>query len=207
MVKVNSYSKAGAKTAQLSLDKEIFEAQINKSLIKQAYLSNSSNMRTNNAKTLTRGKVSGGGKKPWRQKGTGRARSGSIRNPIWRGGGITFGPTGEENYTKKMPQKMRKIAIKSALSEKAKDIKVIESIAISEYKTQKAINLLAKLDAQGRVLILSDKLDAKAVKSFANITDLEIISYSQISVFDLMNADTIIVEKMVLAKLKDWLRK
>jgi large subunit ribosomal protein L4 len=207
MVKVDSYSKTGAKTAQLNLDKEIFETQINKSLIKQAYLRDNSNTRTNNAQTLTRGKVSGGGKKPWRQKGTGRARSGSIRNPIWRGGGITFGPTGEENYTKKMPQKMRKIALKSALSDKAKDIKVVESVKISEYKTQKAINLLAKLDAQGRILIISDKSDAKTIKSFANIADLNIVSYDQISVSNVMNADSVIIEKPVLAKIKDWLVK
>lgn len=207
MIKVDLFSRSGSKTSQLSLDKDVFETEVNKKLIHQAYLRFLSNQRSNNAKTLTRGLVSGGGKKPWRQKGTGRARTGSIRNPIWRGGGIIFGPTGEENYGKKMPQKMRKAALRSALSAKVAQTKVIEALEISDYKTQKAINLLAKLKAEGRVLIVFDKISSKTQKSFANIAEVDLLNFNRLNVFDLVNADTVIIEKPVLAKIKGWLEK
>ena len=105
-MKAMTYSKAGVKKSELSLPKAVFEVKINDDQLKAAYNRYFANIRTNNAKVLNRGDVSGGGKKPWRQKGTGRARFGSSRNPIWRHGGVAFGPTGIENYTKQMPKSM-----------------------------------------------------------------------------------------------------
>lgn len=207
MIKADTYSKTGSKLTQTSLDKTLFELKLNKVLIKQAYDRYHSNQRTNNAKTLTRGLVSGGGKKPWRQKGTGRARTGSIRNPIWRGGGTTFGPSGIENYNKKMPQRMRREALKAALSAKAKQVKIIELISFSEYKTQKAINLLAKLHAEGTVLVVLQKTDPIINKSFANIPEVKMISYDKLNVYDVINTDTMIIEKPALIKIKEWLSK
>lgn len=204
-MKTKTYSKTGSKTAEIALDKEVFGLELNPTLVKQAYDRYLANMRNSHAKTKTRGLVSGGGKKPWRQKGTGRARTGSIRNPIWRGGGTTFGPTGEQNYTKNMPKKMLKAAIAQSLSAKAENIKVIEKIALTEIKTQKALNLLAKVNAEGRVLMVVEKIDEKVDKSFANIPYVEITKYSELNVFDTLNADTIVIEKEVLKKIKSWL--
>src|SRR5579884_627450 len=143
---VPTYTKTGNKaTASAKLDKAVFNIDVtNHQLLKQAYLAHQANFRPNLAQTKTRGLVRGGGRKPWRQKGTGRARYGSIRNPIWRGGGITFGPTGLENYKVNLNAKAKRNAIRQALSlaEKANKISVIENIEIKDTSTKAVANLL-----------------------------------------------------------------
>ncbi len=206
MVKVASYTKSGNKGTDVTLDSGIFGVKLKPELIAQAYNRYLSNRRTNNAKTLTRGLVAGGGKKPWRQKGTGRARTGSIRNPIWRGGGIIFGPTGEENYHKDMPRKVAKLALAHALSAQVKKVKTIEKFAFTEYKTKAAIELLNKLGAEGNVVIVVEQADPKTVKSVANLAGVSIVPTHSLNVYLVMNADTIIIEKAALELISSWLK-
>src|ERR1700746_3352502 len=150
---VATYTKSGTKaTTAAKLDKAVFGVMpTNHVLLKEAYVAYLANGRDNLAVTKTRGLVSGGGKKPWRQKGTGRARVGSSRNPIWRGGGIAFGPTGNENYTKTISVKAKRLGIRQALSlcAEADKIAVIEDIKLKEAKSSELAKLLAKIDASG----------------------------------------------------------
>src|ERR1700712_157142 len=148
---VQTYTKAGAKAATpAKLDKAVFGIDVNNhELLKAAYVAYLANGRENLAVTKTRGMVRGGGKKPWKQKGTGRARFGSSRVPIWRGGGITFGPTGEENYSKQLNTKAKRLAIRQALSlaSTAGKISVIEDIVVKDGKTAELAKLLTKINA------------------------------------------------------------
>ena len=200
-MKVPAFSTSGAKQSDVTLDAKVFGLAPNAELLAQAYRTFLANQRTNNARTLTRGLVSGGGKKPYRQKGTGRARTGSIRNPIWRGGGITFGPTGIENYSRKLPKKMAQAAILQALSAKADTIQVIEAFNFAEPKTSAAVQLLDQLDATGNIVIITAASTSTTRQSVANIPFVEILEVNQLNVFDLMNADTIIIEKPALTLL------
>lgn len=198
-MKTPVFAASGAKkTSQMTLDAKVFGLKPNAELLAQAYRTYLANQRTNNASTLTRGLVSGGGKKPYRQKGTGRARTGSIRNPIWRGGGITFGPTGIENYSRKLPKKMAQAAILQALSAKADIVQVIEAFSFDAPKTSAAVALLDRLDANGNIVIITAASTSATRKSVANIPFVEILEAGQLNVFDLMNADTIIIEQAAL---------
>src|SRR5579875_3711183 len=159
---VATYTKAGsAASTAAKLDKAVFGVEIkNHELLKQAYVAYLANGRDNLAVTKTRGLVRGGGRKPWRQKGTGRARFGSSRNPIWRGGGITFGPTGQENYSKGLNVKAKRQALRQALSLQADKVKVIETFECKDAKVASAAKLLSKIEANGNVLlVVSDKTD------------------------------------------------
>lgn len=205
-MKVAGYSKTGTKTADITLDGNVFGNDLNPELVAQAYGRYLSNRRTNNAQTLTRGLVAGGGKKPWRQKGTGRARSGSIRNPIWRGGGIIFGPTGQENYSKDLPRKATKLALAQALSAQAKQIKVIESLSLNDYSTSTAVKLLSKLELEGNIVLVAEKISLQTAKSFANIPGVEIMTPQSLNVFCVMNADGLVFEKVALDQLVEWLK-
>ena len=135
---VNTYNKEGKKVGKKRLPKEIFEVPINSDLVHQVVLSQIANRRQKTAKTKDRAEVRGGGRKPWRQKGTGRARAGSIRSPIWRGGGVTFGPTSERVFSKKIPKKMRRKALFMVLSAKAKEklILVLDDLKSEKPKTK-----------------------------------------------------------------------
>ncbi len=205
-MKVTGYSKTGTKTADITLDGKVFSSDLNPELVAQAYGRYLSNRRTNNAQTLTRGLVAGGGKKPWRQKGTGRARSGSIRNPIWRGGGIIFGPTGQENYSKDLPRKAAKLALAQALSAQVKQIKVIESLSLNDYSTSTAVKLLSKLELEGNIVLVAEKISSQTAKSFANISGVEIMTPQSLNVFCVMNADGLVFEKVALDWVVEWLK-
>lgn len=206
---VPTYTKAGAKaTSEAKLDKTVFGEKVeNQELLKQAYTAYLANGRTNNARTLKRGEVSGGGRKPWRQKGTGRARFGSIRVPIWRGGGITFGPTGEENYSHKLSTQMKRKAIRQALSIAAdeKRISVIESFDVKDAKTTAAAKLLSKIDAKGKTLLVVEDKTAEIDRSTRNLTNLIVVPATYINVFDAINADTIVITKKALDMVHEWL--
>lgn len=204
-MKAITYSKAGVKKGEVALSKAVFGVEANADQLKDAYNRFLSNVRTNNAKVLTRGDVSGGGKKPWRQKGTGRARFGSSRNPIWRHGGVAFGPTGEENYTKNMPKSMVRSSIKQALSLKSPSIKVVESYSVAEYKTKKVIEILDKIGAEGSVLLVANKLDAKFIASARNIAGVKMLSVRQLNVAAILDADVIIIDTDGLKELETWL--
>lgn len=206
---VPTYTKSGTKaTTAAKLDKTVFGVvPENHELLKLAYTAYLANGRENLAVTKKRGEVSGGGKKPWKQKGTGRARFGSTRNPIWRGGGIAFGPTGEENYTKRINTKAKRLAIRQALSLAAEDSKVaiIEDIKLKDAKTAELAKLLAKIDATKRVLVVVENLSEDLVRAAANLQEVKVTQATYVNVFDALNADRIVITEAALKAVTTWL--
>jgi large subunit ribosomal protein L4 len=208
---VATYTASGSKsTSPAKLDKAVFTVETkNHALLKAAYVSHQANKRDNLAVTKTRGLIRGGGRKPWRQKGTGRARFGSSRNPIWRGGGITFGPTGEENYSKQLNGKAKRQAVRQALSLANDDnkLKVVEAFTAMEGKTKDMALFLKKVDAGGNILCVVDKKDESKERAALNIPKLKVSAAKYLNVVDILNADTIIISKPSLDALTDWLGK
>lgn len=208
---VATYTKAGTKaTTPAKLDKKVFGVEAkNHDLLKSAYVAYQANGRQNLAVVKTRGLVRGGGKKPWKQKGTGRARFGSSRVPIWRGGGITFGPTGQENYSKQLNVKAKRQAIRQALSlaSTANKISVIEDVVSKEGKTADLVKLLAKIDAQRKVLIVVDQKTPELIRAAGNIQDVQVVNCQYVNVYDVLNADCIVFSQAALKATTDWLGK
>ena len=206
---VIAYTKSGNKSATApKLDKQIFGIDtVNQDLLKQAYVAYLANGRTNNAQTLKRGEVRGGGRKPWRQKGTGRARFGSIRTPIWRGGGITFGPTGLENYTHKLNTSAKRQALKQALSLSAKAgrLNVIEGFDFKDGKVKPTLALLDKLGLRRNVLLVVEQKDDIVNRATRNLSVVTVVSAKYLTVYDLMNADTILMSQKALDIVHEWL--
>lgn len=202
-----TYTKAGNKaTVAAKLPKAIFAVEnVNHDLMKQAYNAYLANGRTNNAVTKTRGLVSGGGKKPWRQKGTGRARFGSSRVPIWRGGGITFGPTGTENYSHRLPGGVKRTALCQALTLKNDKVSIVEAFEPKDNKTAEAVKLLGKLQATRNVLLVVDNKTDELKRATNNVPDLKVVQASYLSVYDIMNADSIIMTTKALEIVDQWL--
>lgn len=205
-MKAATFTKTGNKAStETTLDKSIFGQKPNPQLLQIAYGRYLNNLRQNNAQTLTRGLVRGGGKKPWRQKGTGRARSGSIRNPIWRGGGIIFGPTGQENYKTNLSKQQLRSALAQSLSAQADRVSVIESFKIAEPKTKLALDLIAKVSDSGNILVVVDKIDPATELACRNLNGVDLTPFTQLTVFAVLNADTILIEKPALENLSSWL--
>lgn len=206
---VPTYTKSGTKaTTAAKLDASVFGVMpANHELLKLAYVAYLANGRENLAVAKTRGLVSGGGKKPWKQKGTGRARTGSSRNPIWRGGGIVFGPTGEENYTKGINLKAKRLAIRQALSLAANDNKivVIEDIKLKDAKTAELAQLLAKVGASKRVLVVVEHKPEELVRAARNLADVKIVQATYVNVFDTLNADYVVATEGALKAMSAWL--
>lgn len=206
---VPTYTATGTKaTTPAKLDKSVFGVEVaNHQLLKDAYVAYLANGRVNLARTKTRGQVRGGGRKPWRQKGTGRARFGSSRVPIWRGGGITFGPTGEENYTKRINVKAKRQAIKQALSlaEKGNKIAVIEGFKPKGHKTSEANKLLIKLGADRSALIVVADKTPEVTRATSNLSYAKVVSAKYLNVYDVLNASHIVLEKPALDIISDWL--
>jgi large subunit ribosomal protein L4 len=209
MANAATFTKAGVKaTTATKLSKDVFEVMPkNHELLKQAYVAYLSNGRDNYAVTKTRGLVSGGGKKPWRQKGTGRARFGSTRNPIWRGGGIAFGPTGQENYRLGMNTKAKRLAIRQALSLAAADKRliVIEDLSSKDGKTAELAKLLNKVGATRRTLIAVESKTPELIRASKNLTDTKLVQAQYLNVYDLMNADCVLLTKSALSVVTKWL--
>ena len=206
---VATYTKTGTKaTVAAKLDKTVFAVEVQShELLKQAYVAYLSNARNSHATVKTRGLVSGGGRKPWKQKGTGRARFGSSRNPIWRGGGIVFGPTGNENYTKKLPTSSKRTAIRQALSIAAKEnnIIVLEAFANKDAKVSATVDLLKKVGATGNILLVLDAKDLATDRATSNIQNLHVVQAKYLNVYDLLNADTVVMTASALAMVTEWL--
>lgn len=205
-----TYTKSGTKAATaVKLDQEIFGIQdINHDLLHQAYVSYLANGRLNLATTKTRGMVSGGGRKPWRQKGTGRARVGSSRTPVWRGGGIVFGPTGEENYSKKLNLKAKRSAIRQALSaaNTTGEIRIIEDIELKTNKTAELDKLLSKLDIKGYTLVVTEDVTDNLKLASRNMPNVKVVQSRYLNVARLLDADTVIISKKALADIEEWLK-
>jgi large subunit ribosomal protein L4 len=202
----STFTASGTKaTTAASLPKSVFAVEIqNHDLLKDAYLAYLANGRDNLAKTLKRGEVSGGGKKPWAQKGTGRARFGSSRNPIWRTGGVVFGPSGNENYSRKMNIKAKRKALAQALTlaNTGKNLVVIEDFLIKDGKTKTASSLLAKIGTPSRTLIVVTEKTPELNRAVANLPEVILCSASGLNVYDVMNASNIVFTKAAVAAVE-----
>ena len=186
-----------------TLPKSVFEVEVrNHELLKLAYDSYLANNRLASATTKQRGEVRGGGKKPWRQKGTGRARFGSIRNPIWRGGGIVFGPRGNENYTKKISKTSKRVALRQALTVKADKVLVAEIKTTG--KTAEVAKFLKENNLNRRVLIVAEKTD-ELIRATNNISEALLVSPMYLNVFDILNADHIVIVPKAIETIENWL--
>lgn len=206
---VATYTKTGTKaTVAAKLNKAVFEVEIpNHELLKQAYVAYLANGRRNLAVTKKRGEVSGGGRKPWKQKGTGRARFGSSRVPIWRGGGITFGPSGNENYSHKLPTEAKRKAIRQALTMASTEgrIKVIETFECKDGLVKPTVALLKKIDALRNTLLVVSTKDALTERATANLANVTLVQAKYLNVYDIVNADHIVISVKSLAIINDWL--
>lgn len=195
-------------TKQATLPKEVFAVEVpNHELLKLAYDAYLANSRTSAASTKTRGEVRGGGKKPWKQKGTGRARFGSSRNPIWRGGGIVFGPRGNENYSKKITTQSKRQAIKQALTlaDQAKKVHVLD--VKTTGKTSEVIKFLADNKFDRKTLIVTDAKTPELMRATNNIQNVVLLGTKYLSVYHILNADHIVLSSTSLPTLKSWLVK
>lgn len=193
-----------------SLNKEVFGLEVeNHELVKLAYDAYLANSRSAHAKTLKRGEVRGGGKKPWKQKGTGRARFGSTRNPIWRHGGVAGGRTGEENFTKKIAKNSKRLAIRQALSMKNADkaVVTIADFAIKDGKTKEAAKILeaAKVAATENTLLVVPEKDELTLRATNNLAHVKAVRPTYLNVFDIMNADKIVIVESALPMIENWL--
>ena len=205
-----TYSKSGVKSStSTKLNQDIFGiTQINNQLLQQAYDAYNANGRINLSVSKTRGLVSGGGKKPWRQKGTGRARVGSSRTPLWRGGGIIFGPTGNENYSKKLNLQSKRLALRQALSSAnaAGKIKIIDEFSLKNCKTKELAGLLNKIGAEGYTLIVSDNIVDNLKKASNNLAQTKVIQAKYLNVPRLMDSDCVVISKAALTEIETWLK-
>ena len=194
---------------QYTLNKKVFGIEPNQNVIYDAVQVYLSNTRQATAKTKKRDEVSGGGRKPWRQKGTGRARQGSIRSPQWRGGGIVFGPTGEQNYKIKQNKKEYQLALKSALSEKAKtnSITLVNEFKFDAPKTKKAVEVLNALKTTNKTLFVVSEESAsyEALLSFINLQNVMVLMADEINVYDIVNSDSIVMTVDAVKKVEEVL--
>ncbi len=191
------------------LNSAVFGLKVeNHELLKTAYDAYLANSRSSHAKTLKRGEVRGGGKKPWRQKGTGRARFGSTRNPIWRHGGVAFGRTGEENFTKNLSKQAKRQAVCQALSLKNKEkaVIVLDSKAKLTGKTKDAVKILKDLKLTDKnVLAVAAEKTPEVLRSTNNIANLKLVRSTYLNVFDILNADAIVFSEAGLKATESWL--
>ena len=200
------FSPEGKETGQVELPESIFGVPVNEALLHQALTRQQANERQGTHQTKTRGEVSGGGKKPWKQKGTGRARQGSTRAPQWRHGGVVFGPH-PHSYEQKMPRKQRRLALKAALSAKHLDgaVRVVEEIALKAPRTRAIADLFAGMDAGLRILFVLPEHDQVLEKSTRNLAAVKMILGSNLNVEDVLAADTIVLTRAALTQVEGWL--
>jgi large subunit ribosomal protein L4 len=206
MPEVDLVNSKGETVGKISLPEEIFGQKVNPGLIHEALVSQLAAARQGTASTKTRGEVSGGGAKPWRQKGTGRARAGSNRSPLWRHGGIIFGPR-PRSYRIAFPKKKRRNAMKQVLSEKIRvnRLKIIESLMLEERKTKKAKALLEKMGALVGTLVVAKGRDANLSRAFANLPKVKLIPVENINIYDLLNYETIIIARDAIGDIVEGL--
>ncbi len=192
------------KTGTVALDEQIFCAEVSPALIHEVVQMQLASMRQGNASTKTKGLVRGGGKKPWRQKGTGRARAGSNRSPIWRGGGTIFGPS-PRSYSYSMPKKKARKALYAALSSKVHEQKlvVIEEWAFSEVKTRSMVHLLDRLQLGGIILIAVSQIEDDFGRVTRNLPNVNVVEIRNLNVYALMRADTLMVSQRDIARLTE----
>ena len=195
-------------TKATTLPSEVFAVEVkNHQLLKLAYDAYLANSRTSAASTKTRGEVRGGGKKPWKQKGTGRARFGSSRNPIWRGGGIVFGPRGNENYSKKVPTQAKRQAVKQALTLADQSGKISVLDVKTTGKTAEVVKFLSDNKFDRKTLIVVEEKTAEIIRATSNIQKVLLVGTKYLNVFHILNADHIVLSPASIPTLKSWLVK
>ncbi|WP_144463328.1 50S ribosomal protein L4 [Siminovitchia fortis] len=206
MPKVAVYNQEGSKVGELDLNDSIFGIEPNNHVLFEAIVMQQSSLRQGTSKVKTRSEVRGGGRKPWRQKGTGRARQGSIRSPQWRGGGTVFGPV-PRSYSYKLPKKVRRLAIKSALSAKAleESILVVEALAFDAPKTKEFAKVLKNLPVGKKALVVTDVPEDNVALSARNIPGVTVIDANSINVLDVVGHETLILTKAAVEKVEEVL--
>ena len=204
MPKANVFNMAGQQVGEIELSEAIFGIEPNESVVHDAVKNHLANCRQGTQSALTRAEVSGGGIKPWRQKGTGRARQGSTRAPQWTHGGIVFAPK-PRDYSYTLNKKVKRLAMKSALSSKVQDNEmiVVDSIATEGYKTKKIAEMLKALGSEKKALIVLSEVDAQVIASAANIPGVKTAQVNTLNVYDILNADKFIVVKDAVSKIEE----
>jgi large subunit ribosomal protein L4 len=204
MATTTLYAKTGAEAGTVELPDGLFMAPVNTAVMHQVVTAQLAGRHLGTHDTKTRGEVRGGGKKPYRQKGTGRARQGSIRAPHYEGGGIVFGPH-PRSYDQKVPKRMKRLALRGALTAKFADgaVKVVQDLAMDEIKTRELVGYLANLNAGGRVLVIAPGRDEKLERSAANLPRVEIILADSLNTVDVLKADTLLITEPALATMTE----
>ncbi len=205
MTTVNLYNIEGKKTGSIDLPEVVFGLESNNNLLHQVYVSQSANRRIGSAHTKRRSEVSGGGRKPWKQKGTGNARTGSIRNPIWRGGGTVFGPRKDKNFSKNINVKMKRKAMLTALSEKARlgKIFVIESLVLDDIKTKKMSNLFNNIEISTSALVGLVNEERESYKAIRNIEKKNACEIEKFNTYDILNSDVVVISQEGIKALEN----
>jgi large subunit ribosomal protein L4 len=205
------YNQKGEKsTEEIVLPKEVFEVKASPDLVHQVFVSQMANKRQSTAHTKDRGEVRGGGKKPWQQKGTGRARAGSIRSPIWKGGGVTFGPTKERNFKKIVPKKMKRKALLMILSSKVEDklLIVLDNFKIEKPKTKEISSILNNLPCKAKnCLIALSEPDKNLFLASRNIPKVKLIEARNLNCIDLLSFKYLVIQKDAIKKIKETFKK
>lgn len=205
MNKVKVYNLEGVASGEVNLLPEIFAVKENNLLVSEAVRIERANIRQSIAHTKTRGEVSGGGKKPYKQKGTGNARAGSTRSPLWTGGGVTFGPRKERNFSLRMPRKTKQAAIKIVLTEKAvqERLIIVKDLDLKEISTKNFAKILEKLPIEeGKILIILDKVNAELELSVANLPYIKVIKAENLNMLDLAKYDYLLITEAAFAKIE-----
>ena len=204
MPQVTVFDMTGKSVGEMTLSDAIFGIEPNTSVMHAAVVNYLANQRQGTQSTLTRSEVSGGGRKPWKQKGTGRARQGSTRAPQWTHGGVALGPK-PRDYSYELPKKVKRLALKSAFSAKVADnnLIVVDNIAVEGYKTKAVAEMLSNLGADKKALIVMPEVHAKLIKSAANIPGVKTALVNTINVYDILNCDKFIVAKSALEKIEE----
>jgi large subunit ribosomal protein L4 len=198
------YDKAGKNLGDVELNAELFDAPVNVAVLHQVVTAQLAGRRTGTSDTKTRGEVRGGGRKPYKQKGTGRARQGSRTAPHYRGGGAVFGPH-PRSYEQRLPRKMRRLALRGALTAKLGDeaIRIVDAFGLEGFKTRDIAGILLALNATGRVLVVAPAADEQLRVSARNLPTVEVILADSLNVVDLVNADTVVIEQPALARMEE----
>ena len=205
MPKTTLYTRTGEAIGEVELPEELFSAPVNEAVLHQVVIAQLAGRHLGTSNTKRRGEVSGGGKKPYRQKGTGRARQGSIRSPQYTGGGVVFGPH-PRSYVQRLPRQMKRLALCGALTAKLDDgaIRVVDAFGMEAPKTRNVIDILAALGrSEGRVLIVAPGTDETLILSARNLPGVEVIRADSLNVVALLNADTVLIEQPALSKMEE----
>lgn len=204
MPEIKVVNMAGAEVGKMTLSDKVFGADVNAAVLHTAVKAYLANQRQGTQSTLTRSEVSGGGKKPWRQKGSGRARQGSTRSPQWTHGGIALGPK-PRSYKVKMNKKERRVAMFSAFSSKVAEdnLIIVDKIETAEFKTKVMVSMLAAVGAGKKSLVVLPESDEKVVRSFTNIPGVKVAQYNTISVYDILNSDSLVLAREAVTKIEE----